>query len=258
MGHEKAKRGRGRPKSSSPPVIPKKTLQKTGRPSAKVPDEWKPAVYQMAAQGKTLEEIRQLLLTANIEATRESIGAAMHGDKTRMDEIVAAHGDPTLRGLQSPLFDDFAPIVDDFIHEGRSPQRIAAYLKIEGFVVTNQELEDYVMQRAQALQNEAKPATLPGETRKSYMHLRVLERRIVEIWHNMPPEKKYTDRMFMVHLTEYGNTMHRQIERLRGELEGNDRDTESVNAELERKLGLALDGEGQGVEVKEGEGGKGA
>lgn len=234
------KKKRGRPPND--PATRKKKLNRIGRPSASLPDAWKPAVKAMADAGKSLDTIRQHLLTMDVQVTRESILQAMHADKTRNDEIVKQHGDTSLVGLDGPVFDEFRQVVDDFIVDGRSPERIRAYLVTEGFVVTTEEVETYTAKRTDEWLREA-TGPYAAEVKTQRMHTRTLRRRLVEIWHNMPKDKRYTERMFGLILAEYGSSMRWELEKLKAELEGGDGKTlerDAANAEIEKKLGLIM------------------
>lgn len=248
MSTNEKKKARGRPPKA--PADKKKTLKSTGRPSASLPDAWKPAVKAMADAGKDLDTIRQHLLTMDIGVTRESILHAMHGDATRNDEIVKRHGDKSLIGLDGPVFDEFRQVVDDFIVDGRSPERIRAYLVTEGFVVTTEEVETYTAKRTDEWLREA-TGPYAAEVKTQRMHTRTLRRRLVEIWHNMPADKRYTERMFGLVLAEYGSSARWELEKLKAELEGTEKDENAANAEIERKLGLVQD-EPSGAEAPMG------
>ena len=188
----------------------------------------------MALDGTTLEKIRERLIDCGVEATRESIQRAMHGDDTALDRIVKDHGDDSLRGIDGPLFDDFRGIVDDFILEGRTPERVRAYLMIEGFSITTEVLASYMTERKSVIDGPA----LDVAQRNHHVHTRTLKRHLVEIWHNMPPDKRYTERMFGVVLSEYGAAVRYEIDNLLKTRPGGET-IDAANAELERKLGIA-------------------
>lgn len=208
-------------------------LSRAGRPSSKVPDAWLPAVRAMALDGTTLEKIRERLIECGVEATRDSIQRAMHGDDTTIDKIVKEHGDDSLRGIESPMFDDFVVIVDDFILEGRTPERVRAYLTVEGFSVTTEAVASYMTER----RNKIEGTALEIEQRNHHVHTRTMRRRMAQIWNNLPPDQRYTARMYGAACVEYGQSLRYTMEIL-GKDKPDGEAYDAASAEIERKLGI--------------------
>lgn len=235
------KRKPGRPPNPNKPFVHKSS--KIGRPTERLPESWIPRVKKWADEGLTRDHIYQNLLANGVEVTKESINAAMHAGETLIDQIEKRNetNNVALRSIDSALFDNFRVVIDDFIEDGRSIERIHAYLTMEGFAINLGDLAMYIDDRRELLKAEALEGPLAVAKGKQFTHTRTIRRFLIECWHNMPPEKRYTERLFGVLLTSYSEAMRYEIDKLRVELVDPEADKNSVNAEIEQKLGIALD-----------------
>lgn len=217
---------------------PKRTgPQGKGRPVDTIPHGWTSAIVSMGRAGKTVEEIRKAMKGSGHNVSTKAISGALLNEDESLTTIVG--GAPKALGmacgLLSPAFDEYREIVDDFILDGREPPRIRSYLIMEGFDIPIDELVSYCQNRKHELTAIANDPSSTPEGRRHYEHIRTLRRRLAEIWHHMPRDKRYSERMFAAVLAEYGEATRFQIEHVKAVLE---QDDDTVNNEIERKLGL--------------------
>lgn len=217
---------------------PKRTGPRgAGRPPMAIPDGWKAVVMAMAKDGKHVDQIRAVLKSNGHNVAKAGIAkfiASQFDDLTKIANGVTHHA-ALARGLESPEFEEFREVVDDFILDERSPVRIRAYLHAEGFDIPIDMLVDYCNRRKAELDKRfAESAS--SAPRDQVEHTKTLRRRLTDIWHRLPTSERYTARMFGLVLAEYGQSLRFNIEQLKESLEG--KDPQAANEEIERKLGL--------------------
>lgn len=226
-------------------TTPKKTgPQGKGRPIDTIPHGWNGAIVQMGRAGRSLTDIRNVLKDAGHNISTKAISGVLLNEDESLTTIV--QGAPKALGmtcgLLSPAFDEYREIVDDFILDGREPPRIRSYLVMEGFDIPIDELVTYCQHRKAELDVFATDPTTTPDGRRHHEHIRTLRRRLAEIWHHLPRDKRYSERMFAAVLAEYGSAIRFQLERVKDALE---KDDTTVNDEIERKLGLVENGDVQ-------------
>lgn len=209
-----------------------------GRPPNFVPENWDRAIVDMFRDGKTTDEIREVLKKAGHNVSRKGIAGV--AEKLDPSLLSAPNGGYAALGicrdLTSVAFDEYREVVDDFLIDGRKPNKIRAYLIMEGFEIEPKDMEEYCESRLAELERiAADPKEASSVRHKS--HVSLLRRRIAEVWHNMPHDKRYTERVFGLLIQEYGASVRWEIEKLKASLEGN-KDTNAANEEIERKLGI--------------------
>lgn len=222
---------------------PKRTgPQGKGRPVDTIPHGWTSAIVSMGRAGKSVEDIRKILKASGHNISTKAISGALLNEDESLTTIVA--GAPKALGmtcgLLSPAFDEYREIVDDFILDGREPPRIRSYLVMEGFDIPIDELVSYCQNRKHELEVFATDPNTTPEGRRHQEHIRTVRRRLAEIWHHMPRDKRYSERMFAAVLSEYGIALRYQLEHLKVDLE---KDDAAINDDIERKLGLVENGD---------------
>lgn len=202
-----------------------------------IPDGWKAVVMAMAKDGKHVDQIRAVLKSNGHNVAKAGIAkfiTSQFDDLTKIANGVTHHA-ALARGLESPEFEEFREVVDDFILDERSPVRIRAYLHAEGFDIAIDALVDYCHRRKaelDALFAESSSSAI----RDHAEHTKTLRRRLTDIWHRLPAKERYTARVLGLVLDEYGKSLRFNIEQLKESLEG--KDPQAANEEIERKLGL--------------------
>lgn len=209
-----------------------------GRPPDVVPENWDRAIMDMFRDGKTTDEIREVLKEAGHNVSKKAIASV--AEKLDPSLLSAPNGGYAALGirrdLESVAFDEYRDVVDDFIIEGRTHFKIRCFLIMQGFEIEPKDMEEYCEARVAELSKlAADPKEASASRHKS--HLNWLRRRIAEVWHNMPHDKRYTERVLGLLVQEFGAATRWEIEKLAKSLEGN-KDASAANEEIERKLGI--------------------
>lgn len=203
-----------------------------GRPCETFPEKYKSTALELWRDGKSIEEIRQMLLTLGHNVSIKAI-----------QSTVAPPGQPapaaptiTTKDLESPDFDwDTRAVVDDLIQDGRTPTQILSWLIAQGLTPSIDDVVDYYIRRQEAL-NRLGPIQI--EKQRLEQHLRSTRSKLHEVWKNMPEDKRYSEKTFVALLGEhrYGQEMY--LKELRGNNQTQEVQAEQANREIEQKLGL--------------------
>lgn len=218
-----------------------------GRPGKQFPPAFRPAVVQMAKDGRGVEEARELLIAGGYNVDRAVIKEIMDAGLAEAFEPTAAGPlgqqapatvTPDGQGLDCARFtDDVRAIVDDMVLDGREPVRIRAYLASEGIDAPLEDVERFVSSRLATLSEDAK-SSLSAETRQLAAHVRSLRLKAAHIWAKLPPSEKYTGKLYAQIAAELTRAQSLLLDTLRANDEGGGRDDSDLLDEMERRLGL--------------------
>ena len=218
-----------------------------GRPTNHFPEQYRPAALEMWRDKKGIDDIRQMLLSAGHNVSKKAIADVVTPPETLSDVAKAMEKrlDET-RNLSSESFtDEMRVIVDDFILDNREPSRICAWLKMEGMSVTLPDVVEYVIARKEEL-TRAPVDPVAVEIQRLGQHTKILRQKLLDVWENLPLEKRYSEKVLIGLLSELRFSQAAYIAEMRSRKDAGSENLDEANAEIERKLGLAPAGNYEG------------
>lgn len=218
-----------------------------GRPIATFPVKFKTAAFEMWRDGASIEDIRAFLLSMGHNIAIKAIQDTLAPPALKPEEPTKDGSPRAEKNLASPFFDwDMRGIVDDLIQDGREPSHILAWFHNQGLNPTLEEVIEYVLVRQEQL---AKLDPLQIEKQRLELHLRSTRSKLVEVWKNMPEDKRYSEKTFMALLGEHRYGQQMLIDDLRKANQGSGAQVEQANQEIESKLGLLDDEPAQAADT---------
>jgi len=204
-----------------------------GRPVGTFPEKYRSTALEMWRDGKSIEDVRQMLLTLGYNISVKAIQDTV--ERPAAAPVVVASKSPTKRAdLSSAAFGwDEKAIVDDLILDGAEPSKIYAVLLDQGLEPTLEEVVAHVIRRGEELSKLDRTAI---EHQRLVNHGRSLRSKLLEVWRNMPEDKKYSEKTFVAILGELRMTNTLTMDQLK--VPPPDKTDDEANVEIEAKLGL--------------------